>query len=435
MKRFAPIFCLSALLLGSLCFAQQPSTSAGPPATITLQDALRMAQANSPEFRAAVTDAGVTHEDKVQARAGMLPGISYEAQYLYTEGNGTPSGRFIANNAVHEYLSEGNAHQEIGMRPVAEFRRAAALEAVARAKREIAARGLAVTITKDYYGLVVAQREYANAQLAATAADEFVRVSGELERGGEVAHADVIKAQLQGNERRRQLAEAQLAMQAARLDLAVLIFTNFNQNFSVVDDLRLPPPLPPLEEAQKLAAVKNPALRQAAASLRAAKDDVLVAWAGHLPSLSFDYWYGIDATHFATRTAGIPNLGYAAAATLQLPVFNWGATQSKVKQAKLRSQQAQVEMSFAQREAIAKLQNAYSEADVARQELDNLRNTAELAAESERLTTLRYRAGEASVLEVVDAQSTLVQARNAFDEGELRYRVALATLQTLTGTF
>lgn len=435
MKRLAPCICLSALLLGSVCFAQQPPTPAGAPATITLQDALRMAQSNSPEFRAAVTDAGVAHEDKVQARAGMLPSASYEAQFLYTQGNGTPSGRFIANNAVHEYVSEGNAHQEIGMRPVAEFRRAAALEAVARAKREIAARGLAVTVIKNYYGLVVAQREYANAQLAATTADDFVRVSGELERGGEVAHADVIKAQLQGNERQRQLAEAQLAMQAARLDLAVLIFTNFNQNFSVVDDLRLPPPLPPLEEAQKLAAAKNPALRVAAASLRAAKDDVLVAWAGHLPSLSFDYWYGIDATHVATKTAGIPNLGYAAAATLQLPVFNWGATQSKVKQAKLRSQQAQVEMSFAQREAIAKLQNAYSGADVARNELDNLRNTAELAAESERLTTLRYRAGEASVLEVVDAQSTLVQARNSYDEGELRYRVALAALQTLTGSF
>jgi len=57
-----------------------------------------------------------------------------------------------------------------------------------------------------------------------------------------------------------------------------------------------------------------------------------------------------------------------------------------------------------------------------------------LAAESLRLTTLRYQAGEATVLEVVDAQNTLTQAQNGYADGQLRYRTALANLQTLTGT-
>jgi outer membrane protein TolC len=38
-------------------------------------------------------------------------------------------------------------------------------------------------------------------------------------------------------------------------------------------------------------------------------------------------------------------------------------------------------------------------------------------------------------LEVVDAQKTLVDARNAYDDAQTRYRVALATLQTVTGSF
>jgi outer membrane protein TolC len=51
-----------------------------------------------------------------------------------------------------------------------------------------------------------------------------------------------------------------------------------------------------------------------------------------------------------------------------------------------------------------------------------------------RLTLLRYQAGEATALEVVDAQTTLNQARNAYDDGLARYRIAIAALQTLTGT-
>lgn len=58
----------------------------------------------------------------------------------------------------------------------------------------------------------------------------------------------------------------------------------------------------------------------------------------------------------------------------------------------------------------------------------------EVATESLRLTNLRYEAGDVTVLEVVDAQSTLAQARNAFDDGLSRYRLALAGIQTLTGT-
>ena len=64
-----------------------------------------------------------------------------------------------------------------------------------------------------------------------------------------------------------------------------------------------------------------------------------------------------------------------------------------------------------------------------------MRQSADLAAENLRLNTLRYQAGEASVLELVDAQNTLNQARNAYDDGLVRYRLALANLQTLTGTF
>ena len=51
-----------------------------------------------------------------------------------------------------------------------------------------------------------------------------------------------------------------------------------------------------------------------------------------------------------------------AAATLQLPIWNWGAGYSKVKQADLRRQQAHVELSFAQRQLLANLRSFYEEA-------------------------------------------------------------------------
>lgn len=414
--------------------ASAPSSNAAP-VTITLEDALRLAQKNSPQFQTAVTEADLAHEDRIQARAGLLPNVIYNAQYLYTEGNGTASARFIANNGVHEYVSEGNAHQIVDLAHFADFQRAGAAEALAKAKREIAARGLVVTVTQSYYALVTGQRKYANAQQTASEAQRFRDISQALENGGEVAHSDVIKAQLQLNDRQRDLSEAELAMNKGRLELAILLFPNFNEDFTVVDDMRLPEPLPGQEEVEKMAAKNNPEVRAAMSALQAAEHEVNVARSGHLPSLALDYWYGIDATHFAVRTDGFKNLGYSAAATLSLPIWSWGATQSKVKQAELRRDRSRLELSVAQRTALADLREFYGEAQTARAQLEGLRNSADLAAESARLTVLRYQAGESTALEVVDAQNALSQARDAYDNGEARYRVAIANLQTLTGRF
>jgi len=419
--------------------SNQQSTS-NAPLTLTLQDALERAKKNNPEYRSAVTEFGLAKEDRVQSRAALLPSVNYSAAFLYTEGNGTGTSRFVANNGVHEYISQGNVHQEISLANFANYRRASAAEAVARARSEIAARGLVVTVVQAYYGFVVAERKYSTAQRAATEAQRFLDISQKLEHGGEVAHSDVVKAQIQTKQQQRDLQEAELEMNRSRLELAVLVFPDFTENFSVVDDLQMPEPLPSFAEIQTAAANKNPELRAALAALQQANHEVAAAWNGFLPSLSLDYFYGIDANHYAVyqtdTTTGlqIRNLGYAATATLQLPIWNWGANRSKVKQADLRRQQARVELSFTQRQLLAKLQTLYNEAQTARSELESLNQSAELAAESLRLTTMRYQAGESTVLEAVDAQNTLTLARNAFNDGQVRFRVSMANLQTLTGS-
>src|SRR5579863_4633554 len=200
------------------------------PVTLTLQDALARARANEPQYRAAVTDYGVARQNTVQARAGLLPNVSYTGQFLYTQGNGTSSGRYVGANGVHEYISEGNVQQSLSLQTTAEYRRARAEEALAKAKSEIAERGLVVTVVQAYYGFVVAQRKYSTAQQAADEANRFLDISKKLENGGEVAHSDVIKAQLQSNDKQRDFREARLDMEKTRVDLALLIFPDFNQN-------------------------------------------------------------------------------------------------------------------------------------------------------------------------------------------------------------
>ena len=427
--------------------SQQPgAAAANAPLRLTLHHALELARKNSTQFQAAQTDVAIARQDRFQAGAALLPSVTYDNQMLYSQGapaalagqTGVPV-LFIANNAVHEYFSQANVHESIDLAAIAAFRKASANAALSRARAEIASRGLVVTVVQDYYAAAAAQQKLETARKATEEGDNFLKLTQDLEKGGEVAHSDVIKADLQAQDRRRQFQEAKLGLLNARLDLAVLIFPDFNDNFEIADELHAAIPLPTLAEVQQRAAQENPDVRLALEAVRAAGHDVTAARAGYLPSLGLDYWYGIDAPNFGVnfpeKVSGqtFSNLGSSASATLDIPIWNWGATQSHVKQAELRRAQAQRELSLAQRKLLAEIQSLYAEADTALNELAGLSRSAELAAESLRLTTLRYKGGEATVLEVVDAQTTNAQSSASYQDGAVRYRVALANLQTLTG--
>jgi outer membrane protein TolC len=192
-----------------------------------------------------------------------------------------------------------------------------------------------------------------------------------------------------------------------------------------------------------MAGMENPELRAAQENLRQAGLEIRGARNALLPSVAIDLNYGIEANRFALNSViaaapdfgVLPNLGYYLVADLRIPVFDWGVLRSKVRQAQTREQQARIELTQTQRLLISNLYSFYNEALTARALVDGLRQTADLAAESLRLIELRYQAGESSALEVVDAQKTLVDSRNAFNDAQARYRVALANLQTITGVF
>jgi outer membrane protein TolC len=438
---------LAAVLLTAMPSLAQQVTQPSVPDSATkaaverlsLQDAIERARRNDPQFQSAQTDAGIASEDRVQARNGLLPSVVYNNSGIYTQQNHFPNGLpnpavvFIANNAVHEYISQGNVHEVLDAAAVMNYRKTSAAAAMARARAEIASRGLIVTVVQRYYAVEATKEKLEAAARAADDGENFLKLTQDLEHGGEVAHSDEIKAELLAQDRRRQLREAQLALVNARLDFAVLVFANLRDDFELTDDLHRDVPLPLLPEFQQQAAQNNPDLRAALEAVRATNAGVYSERAGYLPSLAVDYFYGIDATHFATKTDGVSNLGSSIVASVSIPVWNWGTTQSRVRQAELRRTQAKRELSLAQRKLLAEIQSLYAEAEAALNELGGLQRSVELAAESLKLTTLRYRNSEGTILEVSDAQAVNAQANAAYQDGAVRYQVALANLQTLTG--
>jgi outer membrane protein TolC len=314
-------------------FAAGPVQSSGASTlipTLTLRDALGRAQRIDPTLQSAVSDASAAHEDRLQSRAAPLPSLHLSSQYLNTEGNGRiPTATFVTNDGVHVYREWGVVREDLSPAVLARtaYKHSVAAEALSQAKAEKARLALEIKVVKAYYG--VAERKYVTAEQALDQANRLVVLGQNLEHDGRKLHSDVLKFQLQQTSEEKALRAAKLARENARLDLAVLLFRDFDENFEIVDDLQVALPLPSFSEVVEIARAKNPDLRIAIDTAHVANLGVSMARQAFLPTLKVEVDYGIESNCVGFRCVdasyrglgGVPTLGYFLTAVLNVPIW------------------------------------------------------------------------------------------------------------------
>jgi outer membrane protein TolC len=408
--------------------------------SLTLEEALRLAKAQASSFQQAGLNEQIAAEDVKQAQAAFLPKVSAPLSYIYTSpALGLKPGEprapsFIANNAISEYQALVNVSGDfdIAGKLRAGLARNRALLAAAHAGTEVARRALAQAVLETYFGLAlaIAQRTAAEGNLAA--AEEFERITSLLLSGGEIAPVDLTRAHLQTIVRGDELERARANEEVTAGSLRVLVGYDFTRPISTTDLALI---LPNDNEFQQFSpgdVPRRPEFAQLEAQLRAARQDIRITRSDRLPALSYSMNGGFD-----TDSLKGPRLkehsGVSAAVSLSIPIFDWGATRSKERQARLRVQVAENERTVALRGFTQQFYAARSQAASAAERVRLAREGILQAQNNLSASIARYRAGEAQIIEVTDAQTMLVTQRTALYQALFDYQTALGRLRQATG--
>ena len=156
-----------AALFGLVCLTSLPQGQTQPnqPANpLTLDDALRLANAQVSILQSATLNERIAAEDLRQARTAFLPKVSVPLSYIYTSpALGLPPGEprapsFIANDAIgaYEALVNVSGDFDVAGRLRASLNRSRALLAAARAGTEVSRRALTQAVIEAYYSLALA---------------------------------------------------------------------------------------------------------------------------------------------------------------------------------------------------------------------------------------------------------------------------------------
>jgi outer membrane protein TolC len=401
---------------------------------------LRLANAQASTFQTALLNERVAAEDVRQARAAFLPKVSTPLSYIYTSpALGLPPGEprgpsFVSSDGIGVYdgLVNVSGDFDIAGRLRSTLAKNRALLAAAHAGAEVARRELAQAVVEAYYGLALANAQLRSAEQNLAAAEEFEHITSLLLSGGEVAAVDLTRAQLQTLTRRDELEKARGTEAVAAGSLRVFVGYEFSRPIATTD---LALALPVGSEYQQFKAEdvsRRPEFTQLDQQLRAARQEIKIARADRLPSLSYSVNSGFD-----TDSLKGPRLkehtGVSAAVSFSIPIFDWGASRSREQQARLRVDIAENERTLALRGFTQQFYAARAQVESAAARINLAREGVTKAQDNLAASIARYRAGEAQIVEVTDAQTTLVEQRSALYQAIFDYQTALARLRQATG--
>ena len=407
---------------------------------LTLDEALRLANAQASTYQSAVLNERIVAEDVKQARAAFLPRLSAPLAYLYTSpAHGLPPGEprgpsFIAADAIgaYEAFASVSGDFDIAGRLRATLARNRALLAAAHAGTDVAKRALAQAVVEAYYGLALANAQHRAAEENLASAEEFERITSLLLTGGEVAAVDLTRAQLQTLTRRDELERARVNDLVAAGALRVLVGYALEKPISTTDlSLALPTSSEYLLfKAEDVS--RRPELIQFDQELRAARQEITIAKADRLPSLSYSINGGFNSDSLREPRLH-QHTGVSAGISLNIPIFDWGASRSRQRQAQLRAELTENERTLALRGFTQQFYAARAQAASAEGRIRIARDGVTKAQDNLAASIARYRAGEAQIVEVTDAQTTLVEQRSALYQAIFDYQTALSRLRQATG--
>lgn len=418
---------IAPLLLGLALLHRAPQDTLP---VVTLREALQQAVRLDPDYVRALGTLNNAEAARRTARlVFLLPTVSASADYSQLSTKQFNVGTGSAANATGRASLDARYELFTGGRKLADAKRASA-DLESSAAGELGARfAAALAVERDYYGVLGASELHDVAtQRLARAREAFGTARARVVSGATV-QSDSLQVMLEVQRAEVDVLRSGAALVVARLQLGRRIGRSVAVDAAPLDTL-LPPALPlSLDDAVMQALAQGPAWREARANERSAGLQIRSRQGSYFPTVSLVGSISkFDDKFFPSQTTR-RSVGFS----LSLPI--WDGGQRELAIARLKASQEVSRAIRADLESAARrdVTEAYTGYDVSRQTLSITLTGVTVATEVLRVQQSRYRAGAATVLDLLEAQSQLVQAQADAVQARYGVRLARAALEAMLG--
>ena len=419
----------------------QPGLTKAPDSArkISLQEAVAMAQQNSPQAIAAEGTERTSKAARTSAIGAILPSATFSAGHTVQFGGGqtrlNQNGEqvTVATQPTNTLGLNMNMTLFDGGQRLYALRTAKADIVAAQANRVAVKYNVALQVKQQYYAVLAAIESEDAARLQMAQAQEQFKSSVVRVRAGVATRSDSLRGVIQVGNAQLALITAQSNKEAGDAALTRLVGSPVPVTAdpaSVQENMAALPDSAQLAELAK----NGPAVQQAQASLDAATENRKAARGQYLPSLSLSYSRSGTGTDPRFGLGSDP-FAYSGrlAFSLSYPLFNNFQREENVVRARVAETNAEADYRDTQLAAVQDLTQNIGALRGASQRVAVQVASVAAAQEDVRVQQQRYNIGASTLLDLITSQAALATAEQALIQARYDYRIARAQLEALVG--
>jgi len=389
---------------------------------LTLDQCIVIALENHPTLHGARREVAGARAGIKASKAAALP--QFGISCAYTQNNGQSAEGFAAAVSAKQLIHDSG-------RTTASIRDAKYALAASTASYSDVEQSVVLGVRQSYYGVLAAEQLVSAQSQARDLSELHLREAQARHNEGIAPKADVTKAEVEVSNARLALIRAENGVNLAYAALS--------------NALGLPPTTPlelagqpkPLQEQSKLEDLLNiayrnrPELTRIEAQIQSAQEKVKIAGAATKPAVYLaagDVWprtiSGIGPVSGSNWTVGV---------TVSQSIWDGGGTKARVEQAREAVGKLEADLANEKQQVGLEVQQAYLSVVEADQRVVAAAKLVEQAEDNHRIAQGRYEEGVGPMIDVVDAQTQLTEARVSYVQAQLDALVGRAKLDRATG--
>ena len=413
--------------------AQQPPAGPTGPLQLTLKEAVQLALKQNPQRIIAQLLVSESDRNSQIARAALLPQARVAASGSVNQYNlqSIERSKQRSDAGPFQVVEAGPAFSQtlLNLPLIRGYQIGREGTRQARADEQTT-REIVVNAVVDQYLLILralATRDAANARVAL--AQRLYEQATELQKTGIGLNIDTVRANVELQNERQNLIDAETLTHTTKYGLAALLDLPRDQDLEVADRLDFYD-LPALDRQLLLnqALTSRPEIRSLNSQQRIAKLTTDAAGEQRLPQLDFSgFWY-YQGSRFDN---GVP--AYTYEVSLQFPLFTGGRIRAEEAHAKLEEQHVAEIRRQLEAQIVNDVKSALDELAAARNSVDVANLGYKLAQEEVAQAQRRFQAGVTTNVEVVTAQDALARASDNQIGALYQFNLSRAALARATG--
>lgn len=356
----------------------------------------------------------------------LIPPDTLRIASMETQGGGTSKSYGIGASARLTVFNGGqNIFNYLSSRASKKYYRHIA---------ESSEQDLVLNVKTYYYNYLRANDQLAISEEAVKRGEEQYKLAKSRYEVGSASKSDVLKAQVQFGNDKLDLLAAQNNVKVAKASLAYYIGVDVNSDVEFSKEVPLKTYDGTELEALKIGLANHPGLLASEQLLTASRNDLRSAYGQYLPTLSLDLSKNWSAGSWSrVSELNADDSRWTFSASLSIPIFSGFSRKSNVTRAKVSLNNAQAAYYYSQNNIALGIKEAYLEIQRADQALGVAEENVAAAKEDMSLIQEKYNLGAATILELLDAQVSLITAQNNKVEADFDYNLAVAQLENAMG--